>query len=142
MTNITTTRGRLRSAMLLALTLGIAAGGALPVLAASKDQGATDFGLKTSQCLSRQEVKRELQDMHRLTHIDVSRTGDHSIYRISGYIEVPKRAAVADSGIVADGASPDSGLLSGQATQKVRYIALFSACEDRVVRVITPDEAK
>ena len=114
---------------LAALALGLVVAGTaiVPSQAAMlTEKSGSDFS--EHDCLSRGEVKYYFREKG-LEHISVQRTSERYLYKVSGYAEL-KKALVSDNGPAED--------LLRQKSDKVHYVVLFDACEERIVRQIQP----
>ena len=115
-----------RTAGLVALTLVIAAAGAYPAQAGriliEKPIGEMGSGMSSDRhdCDSRREIKYYFQDEYGLKHVDVSKTHDYYIYKVSGFA-LPKMEA-----------------LTSKKSDYVRYVYLFDACEHEVIKQLQP----
>ena len=119
-----------RTAGLVALTLVIAAAGAYPAQAGrliiEKPIGEMGSGMSRDRhdCDSRREIKEYFEEEYYLRHVDVSKTHDYYIYRVSGIGDAKKEAA-----------------LTSQLSKKsdhVRYVFLYDACDHHVVKQLEP----
>ena len=121
-----------RNAALVSLALGIAAAGAFPSQAATlveKQGPGSDKG--SYDCLSRSEVKYYFRD-YGLKHVEVSRTSERYLYKVTGYKELSKEPKLSDNGEFG------SDLVKKDKFDKVRYVVLFDACEEKIVKQIAP----
>ena len=123
----TTLFTKARNAALVSLALGSAAAGAFPSQAATlvEKQGSHD-------CQSRSEVKARFIDVG-LTHVDVSRTSERYLYRVIGY------KALARASLLSGGdAHIQTETMSKDKDGRIRFVVLYDACDETVLRQITP----
>jgi hypothetical protein len=125
--NTTAKFAKIRNAAMLVLAFGIAAAGAYPVQAAILEKPIE--GKDHYDCLSRQEVKWEFKQ-EGLKNVNVSRTHDDYIYRVTGYAYPKKEAAMLGGS--------ENLLVEKQSSEKVRYVFLYDACDHRVIEQLSP----
>lgn len=132
MTNLTIARAA--GSLALALTLAAAA---LPAEASSlkphlsiqigSGSGLYDYD-RHDDCLSRREIKYEFAE-YGLKHIDVRSTHDYGLFLVSGYKSALKETLLRESDM-------------GSKKDYVRYVYLFDACDDHVVKQLQPKKVE
>ena len=122
-----------RTAGVIALTLLTVAAVAVPAQAASilrdggfsiEIGGSSDNRDRHDDCDSRREIKYYFQDKYDLRHVDVSKTHDYYIYRVSGYAQPAKEQPAA--------------LLREKSSDYVKYVFLFDACDHEIIKQLQP----
>jgi len=99
-----------------------------PVLGSGMESG------KSYDCDTRNEVKWAFKE-YGLRHIDVSKTHDYYIYRVSGMIEAKKiEAAVTRE----ENFSGDELLKTTSKSDWVRYVVLYDGCAHEIVKQLQP----
>jgi hypothetical protein len=86
---------------------------------------------KSYDCENRSEVKYDFKQ-YGLRNIDVSKTHDYYIYRVSGLINAKKLEAA-----VTRESFSDNGLI-GSGSDWVRYVVLYDGCSQRIVKQLQP----
>ena len=86
---------------------------------------------KNYDCENRSEVKYDFKQ-YGLRNIDVSKTHDYYIYRVSGLISSKKLEAA-----VTRESFSDNGLI-GSGSDWVRYVVLYDGCTQRIVKQLQP----
>jgi hypothetical protein len=123
---MTTLFNRVRNAALIALALGTIIAGAAPAQALSLKQ-LPEMGSSSDDhhdCDSRREVKYFFQEDYHLKNVNVSKTHDYYIYKVSGLAPAPEKA--------------ESLVLKDKSSDYVRYVFLWDACEHEFVEWIKP----
>ncbi|HEX2673615.1 MAG TPA: hypothetical protein VHM25_22205, partial [Polyangiaceae bacterium] len=118
-----------RTAGMIALTLVIATAGAAAPAQASQLKHSFDIEIgsgsdsRHDDCDSRREIKYFFQEEYDLRHVDVSRTHDYYIYKVSGFALPQMQPALSEISKKSD---------------YVRYVFLFDACEHEVIKQLQP----
>ena len=113
---------------LFAFALGLTALGAYPAQAGHLIIEKPLPGMDDSRhddCESRQEVKHDFE--RRLDHVNVSRTSERYIYKVTGYGSLKAVESLRSTG----------SILSGK-RDSVRYVFLYDACDERIIRQLEP----
>ena len=126
MTNLFAT---VRNAALIALALGTIVAGAAPAQALSLKQLPTMGSDDHRDCDSRRDVKYYFQQ-YGLRHVDVQKTRDYDVYRVTGFAPPPREEAALSSS--------DDRLSSRK--DYIRYVILFDACDHSKTRILQPVE--
>jgi hypothetical protein len=120
------TKARTAGLLALTLTLTIATSALAPAQAASflSQKSSSDLSSSHDDCISRRELKYELQSDYHYKQIDVQKTHDYYIYKVS---------ALAPAKMAAE-----SLVLKDKSSDYTRYVFLFDACDEAIIEWIKP----
>jgi hypothetical protein len=126
-----------RAAGLFSLALLLAGFAAMPAQASSilSEKPGMGSGMdsgKRYDCDSRQEVKYAFKKLG-LRDIDVSKTHDYYVYRVSG--KLPAEAAA-----VREEAFSNDLLSTKKSHDYIRYVVIYDGCEHEIIQQLQPRE--